>query len=170
MTPTRALVGLAVAATAGYVVIHSVGGDDPQYLGDFPSIMEQAQGQPDVIPDTVAPGPPVPDPPHYDAHPVTPEAPAAAPAGPAGPGPIGAPAPPGGGGTGGQGGYPSPGVGSPLTSPFPPLGDLLAGLPLVGSLPTFDPSQFCTENGVIIAVVPCDQIPAEPPVEVPPLP
>ena len=45
MTPTRALVGVAAVAAAGYAVIHSVGGQEPQYIGDFPSIQEQAQAE-----------------------------------------------------------------------------------------------------------------------------
>ena len=73
MTPTRALVGLAVAATAGYVAINSVSDQGPQYVGDFPSIMEEGQANPAPAAPGVDPGPPVPDPPHYDAQPVAPE-------------------------------------------------------------------------------------------------
>src|SRR4051812_42218397 len=87
MTPTRALVGLAAVAVAGYVAIHSMGGQGPQYIGDSPSIQEQSQAQPPpVTHDAGAPQPA--DPQHYGAHPVTPEAPPAAPAGPRGPGAV----------------------------------------------------------------------------------
>lgn len=171
MTPTRALFGLAAVAAAGYVAIHSVSDQGPQYLGDFPSIMEQSQTEsPAVTHET--PGPPVPDPPHYDAQPVAPEAPAAPADGQAGPGPVPPAAPPGGGGTGGQGGYPPPGVGSPLTTPLPPLTDLLSGLPLLdgSTLPGYDPEDFCPLNGVIVR---CDQIPTlpgTPPIEGVPAP
>ena len=174
MTPTRAIVGLAAAAAVGYAVINTVHDDTPQYVGDFPSIAEQAGSEAPPVPsDSLAP--PVPDPPHYDANPVVPEASAAPPAGPAGPGPVGPAAPPGGGGTGGQGGYPPPSVGNPLAGPLGGVQDLLNGL--LGSLPTFDPTQICRDTaGQIIATVPCDQIPVLPtppeipPVEVPPLP
>ena len=162
MTPARALFGVAAVAVAGYVVIHSVSDEGPQYLGDFPSILEQAEAEPDVVPSGVDPGQPVPDPPHIDAQPVSPEAPAAAPAGPAGPGPIGPAAPPGGGGTGSQGGYPQPGVPGPPEIPLPSLTDLLPGLP------PFDPAQVCRDTaGSIIALVPCDQIPGLPPIDRP---
>jgi hypothetical protein len=160
MTPTRALFGLAAVAAAGYVAIHSVSDQGPQYLGDFPSIMEQSQDQsPAVTHET--PGPPVPDPPHYAAQPVAPEAPPPPAAGPPGPGPVPPAAPPGGGGTGGQGGYPPPGVGAPLTSPLPPLTDLLSGLPLLDgvTLPGFDPQDFCDLDGVQVL---CSQIPTLP--------
>jgi hypothetical protein len=167
MTPTRALLGAAVAAAATYAVIHSVSDEGPQYLGDFPSIIEQAQAEPPAVTPGATPGPPVPDPPHFQAQPVTPEAPADPPGGPAGPGPIGgtSSAPGGAGG----GGAPEPGTGSPLTSPQPPFGDLLAGLPLIGTLPSFDPAEFCYEAGEIVALVPCDQIPAlpDPPIDLP---
>jgi hypothetical protein len=46
MTPTRALIGLAVVAAAGYAVINSTGGAGPKYLGDMPSIMAQASAAP----------------------------------------------------------------------------------------------------------------------------
>jgi len=162
MTPARALFGVAAVAVAGYVVIHSVSDEGPQYLGDFPSILEQAEAEPDVVPSGVTPGAPVPDPPHIDAQPVSPEAPAAAPAGPAGPGPIGPAAPPGGGGTGGQGGYPQPGVPGPPNIPLPSLTDLLPGLP------PFDPATVCRDTaGSIIALVPCDQIPPIDPLDLP---
>src|SRR6476660_4084283 len=117
MTPTRALVGLAAVAVAGYVVIHSVGGHGPQYIGDFPSMQEQSQaGPPPVTHDQGAPQPG--DPQHYSAQPVTPDAPPADPAGPAGPGAVPPAAPPGGGGTGGEGGYPPPGVPGPPANPL----------------------------------------------------
>ena len=159
MTPTRALVGLAVAATAGYVAINSVSDQGPQYVGDFPSIMEEGQANPAPAVPGVDPGPPVPDPPHYDAQPVVPEAPAAPPAGPAGPGPVGPAAPPGGGGTGGQGGYPPPGVGSPLDDLQSGLGFLFDGPPLLQNLTEEQLAQICVQGGAIIARVPCDQIP-----------
>jgi hypothetical protein len=165
MTPTRALVGVAAAAVAGYVVIHSLSNEGPQYLGDFPSILEQAQAEPGVVPSGMTPGEPLPDPPHFDAQPVTPEAPAAPPAGPAGPGSIGPAAPPGGGGTGGQGGYPQPGVPGPPDIPLPSFTDFLAGLPPI------DAAQVCRDTaGSIIALVPCDDIPELPPVDPPDLP
>jgi hypothetical protein len=84
MTPARALFGVAAVAVAGYVVIHSVSDEGPQYLGDFPSILEQSEAEPDVVPSGVDPGPAVPDPPHIDAQPVTPDTPAAPPAGTSG--------------------------------------------------------------------------------------
>jgi hypothetical protein len=154
MTPTRALVGLAAAAAIGYVAIHSVSTQGPQYLGDFPSIEQQsATESPPVT--HVTPGPPVPDPPHYGAEQVTPVAPAAPPAGPAGPGPVPPTGPPGGGGTGSQGGYPPPGVPAPPSSPLPSLSDLLVGLP------PFDPATICRDTaGSVIALIPCAQLPA----------
>jgi hypothetical protein len=166
MTPTRALVGLAAVAAAGYAVIHSLGGQGPQYIGDFPSIQAQSQAGPPPV--THDPGtPPVPDPPHYAAQPVTPEAPPAAAGGPGGPGPVPPAAPPGGGGTGGQGGYQPPGVGSPLSGGLTPLTDLLSGL--TGTLPTLDPQGFCRLTTGQVVALPCDQIPALPtvPTEVP---
>src|SRR4051794_41648529 len=109
MTPTRALVGLAAVAAAGYAVIHSVGGQGPQYIGDFPSIQEQSQAEPPPVTHDAG-TPPVPDPPHYAAQPVAPEAPPAAAGGPAGPGPVPpAGAPRGGGARGAGGGPPPPG-------------------------------------------------------------
>ena len=161
MTPTRALVGLAAVATAGYVVIHSVGGEGPQYIGDFPALQEQSQTDaPPVTHDAGAPQPG--DPQHYAAHPVAPEAPPAAPGGPAGPGPVPPAAPPGGGGTGSQGGYPPPGIGSPPSNPLSSITDFLSGLP------SFDPASVCRDSaGSIIALVPCDQLPSTPPVTVP---
>jgi len=169
MTPARALTGVAAVAVAGYVVIHSVSDEGPQYLGDFPSIQEQGQAEPGVVPSGVTPGEPVPDPPHIDAHPVTPEAPAAPPAGPAGPGGVPPAAPPGGGGTGGQGGYPQPGVPAPPAIPLPSLTDLLPGLP------PFDPLSVCRDvTGSIISLAPCptelpDQpdLPVDPPIGLP---
>jgi hypothetical protein len=155
MTPTRAIVGLAAVATAGYVVINSVGGQGPQYIGDFPSIQEQAQADPPPV--THDPGAPQPgDPQHYSAQPVTPDAPAPDPAGPAGPGAVPPAAPPGGGGTGGQGGYPPPGVPGPPANPLSSLTDFLSGLP------AFDPASVCRDTaGSIISLLPC------PPVVVP---
>ena len=153
MTPARALVGLAAAAAVGYVAIHSVSAQGPQYLGDFPSIEQQSATEP--APVTHDPGAPQPgDPQHYSANPVTPDAPAGAPAGPAGPGAVPPAAPPGGGGTGGEGGYPQPGVPPPPSIPLPSLSDLLGGLP------SFDPASVCRDTaGSIIALVPCDQLP-----------
>ena len=107
MTPTRALVGLAAVAAAGYAVIHSVGDQGPQYVGDFPSIQEQAQAEPPpVTHDAGAPQPRIRS--TTRADPVIPHAPPGAPAGPAGPGTVPPAVPAGGGGTGGQGGYPRP--------------------------------------------------------------
>jgi hypothetical protein len=166
MTPTRALLGTAVAAVAAYAVIQSVNDQGPQYLGDFPSIIEQAQAEPPAVTPGVSPGPPVPDPPHFDARPVLPEAPAAPPPGPVGPGPVG-PASSAPGGTGGGAGAPQPGTGSPLTSSLPPFGDLLNGLPLIGTLPTLDPADFCIVDGVVLGLTPCDQIPPVVPPVVP---
>jgi hypothetical protein len=156
MTPTRALVGLAAVAAAGYVVIHSAGGQGPHYIGDFPSIQEQSQAEPPPV-THVTPGPPVPGPPHYEAQPVAPDAPAPPRSGPRGPGAIPSAAPPGGGGTGSRGGYPPPGVGSPLNSGLTPLTDLLSGL--TSSLPTFDPQGFCRLTTGKVVALPCDQIP-----------
>lgn len=154
MTPTRALVGLAAAAAIGYVAIHSVSSQGPQYVGDFPSIAGQSQSVSSPV-THVTPGPPVPDPPHYGAQPVAPVAPPAPPAGPAGPGPVGPAAPPGGGGTGSEGGYPQPGVPAPPSSPLPSLSNFLVGLP------PFDPATVCKNGaGVVIALVPCDKLPA----------
>ena len=147
MTPTRALFGVAAVAVAGYVVIHSVSDEGPQYLGDFPSILEQAEAEPDV-----------------DAQPVVPDTPTAPPAGPAGPGPVPPAAPPGGGGSGGQGGYPQPGVPGPPNLPLPSFTDFLSGLPPI------DAAQVCRDTaGSIIALVPCDRIPELPPVDPPDL-
>ena len=88
MTPTRALVGLAAVAAAGYVVIHSMGGQGPQYVGDFPSIQEQSQTEPRRRSPTM-PGAPQPGDPHALRRPAGhPEAARGAPAGPAGPGPV----------------------------------------------------------------------------------
>ena len=162
LTPTRALVGLAAVAAAGYIVINSVGGQGPQYVGDFPSLEQQSQT--DSPPVTHDPGAPQPgDPQHYSADPVTPDAPAGAPAGPGGPGAVPPAAPPGGGGTGSQGGYPPPGVPGPPANPLSSVTDFLAGLP------TFDPATVCRDTaGTIIALVPCSQIPPlVPPVDVP---
>ena len=44
MTPTRALVGLAAVAAAGYVAIHSMSAQGPQYVGDFPALEQQLLG------------------------------------------------------------------------------------------------------------------------------
>jgi hypothetical protein len=153
MTPTRALVGLAALATAGYVVINSVDSKGPQYVGDFPSLEQQSASEPPPV--THDPGAPQPgEPQHYSANPVTPEAPAGAPAGPAGPGAVPPAAPPGGGGTGSEGGYPPAGPPQLPTIPLPSLSDLLGGLP------AFDPASVCRDTaGSIIALVPCDQLP-----------
>ena len=169
MTPTRALIGLAVVAAAGYAVISSAGSSGPKYLGDMPSIMAQASAAPPPV-THVQPGPPVPDPPHIAAHPVVPEAPAAPPAAIAGPAPVGAPARAvNGGGVGGPGNA-QPGIGSPASNV---LGNLLAGLPLLGSLPTkVDLSKVCLDaTGHLFAYVPCDQLPvaSRPPVTIPPV-
>jgi hypothetical protein len=154
------LVGLAAAAAVGYVAIHSVSAQGPQYLGDFPALEQQSQSEPPPV-THVTPGPAVPDPPRYDAHPVTPVAPAAPPAGPVGPGPVGPAAPPGGGGTGGEGGYPQPGVPAPpANNGLTPLTDLLQGV--LGSLPTFDPQGFCRLTTGQLVALPCDQIPPPP--------
>jgi len=155
MTPTRAVVGLAAVAAAGYVVIHSVGGQGPQYVGDFPSLQEQSQkAPPPVTYDTGAPQPG--DPQHYSAQPVAPQAPPAAPGGPAGPGAVPPTGPPGGGGTGSEGGYPGPGAGSPLGGGLPSLTDLLSGLP------TLDVQGFCRLTTGQVVALPCDQIPTIP--------
>ncbi|MCU1667086.1 MAG: hypothetical protein JWP40_13 [Blastococcus sp.] len=161
MTPTRVVLGIAVVAAAGYGVIHSVNSEGPRYLGDFPSIMEQAQARPPPI-THATPGPPVPDPPHFQAQQVLPEAPAAPPPDPAGPGPIGPAAPLGGGGTSGPANA-QPGAGSPLTGSLLPSGGLLSGL--LGNVPPLDLSKYCVVAGKVVALVPCDQIS---PVVVPP--
>lgn len=159
MTPTRGLVGLAAVAAAGYVVIQSVGGPGPQYIGDFPPIQEQSTTEsPPVTHDPGAPQPG--DPQHYAATPVAPQAPPAALAGPAGPGPVPPAAPPGGGGTGGEGSYPTAGPSNPLGSGLSPVTDLLSGL--VGTLPTFDAQGFCRLATGEVVALPCDQIPALP--------
>ena len=164
MTPTRALVGLAAAAAAGYAVIHSVGDQGPQYIGDFPSIQEQSQTE--ATPVTHDPGAPQPgDPQHYAAQPVAPQAPPAAPGGPAGPGPLPPTGPPGGGGTGGQGGYPPAGPGNPLPDALGQLTDLLSGV--TGALPTLDPQGFCRLASGQLVALPCDQIPPLPTPAVP---
>lgn len=154
MTPTRALVGLAAVAAAGYVAINSMGAQGPHYVGDFPSLQEQSQAAPPpVTHDAGAPQPG--DPQHYAAHPVTPQAAPAAPGGPAGPGAAPPADPPLGRGTG-EGGYPGPGAGTPLGGNPPSLSDLLAGLP------TLDVKGFCRlTNGQVVAL-PCDQIPPPP--------
>ncbi len=157
MTPTRVLIGVAVVAAAGYAVVSSTGGGGPKYLGDMPSIMAHSQAAPPPV-THVTPGPPVPDPPHFAAHPVTPEAAAAPPPAIAGPGAVGPAAPAGnGGGVGGQPNAQS-GVGGPASGLLP--GGLLSGLPLLGSLPTsIDPSKICVVAGRVFALVPCDKLP-----------
>jgi hypothetical protein len=154
MTPTRALVGLAVVAAAGYVVINSTGGQGPQYVGDFPALQQQSQAEsPPVTHDAGAPQPG--DPQHYSAQPVGPEAPPAVPGGPAGPGavpPAGPPLVPGSG----EGGYPGPGAGTPLGGGLPSVTDLLKGLP------TLDVQGFCRLTTGQVVALPCDQIPPVP--------
>ncbi|WP_209308878.1 hypothetical protein [Blastococcus sp. CT_GayMR16] len=171
MTPARALFGVAVAAAATYVVINTVSDEGPQYLGDFPSIVEQAQAEPPAAIPGVDPGPPVPDPQHYDAQPVSPEAPAAPPAGPAGPGPVGPAAPAGGNGTGGGSGVPDPATGSPLTG-VEGLGSLFDGLPpLLRGLTEVDLAKYCIVDGIVLGLAPCAAIPPiDPGVPVDPLP
>ena len=155
MTPTRALVGLAAVAAAGYAVINGMSDQGPQYVGDFPSLQEQSQDQPPpVTHDAGAPQPG--DPQHYSANPVAPQAPPAPPGGPAGPGAPPPPAPPGGGGSGTEGGYPGPGAGTPLGGGLPSLTDLLAGLP------TLDVQGFCRLTTGQLVALPCDQIPTPP--------
>ena len=158
MTPTRVLIGLAVVAAAGYAVISSTSSDGPKYLGDMPSIMAHTQAAPPPV--THGPlSPPVPDPPHVAAHRVSTEAAAAPPPAVAGPGALG-PAAPAGAGTG-AGGQPNaqPGVGGPASNLL--SGGLLAGLPLLGSLPkNVDLSKVCLDaNGQLFAYVPCSQLP-----------
>src|SRR6476661_2519262 len=110
MTPTRALVGLAAVAAAGYFVINNSGGQGPQYVGDFPSLQVQSQAAPPpVTHDEGAPQPG--DPRHYSADTDSSEAPPAAPGGAAGRGsapPANPPLVPCSGG----GGYPGPGAGT----------------------------------------------------------
>jgi hypothetical protein len=155
MTPTRALVGLAAVAAAGYAVINGMSGQGPQYVGDFPSIEEQSQhATPPVTHDAGAPQPG--DPQHYSANPVAPQPPAGTPGGPAGPGAVPPAAPPGGGGTGSEGGYPGPGAGTPLGGGLPSLTDLLSGLP------TLDVQGFCRLTTGQLVALPCDQIPPAP--------
>ena len=160
MTPTRALVGLAVVAAVGYAVISSTGGDGPKYLGDMPSIMAKASAAPPPVRHFGA-GTTVPDPPHYAAHPVVPLAPPAPPPAVPGPAPVGPAAPPGGGGAGN--GEPSamPGMGGP-SSGLP--SGLLSGLPLLGTLvsdlpSSVDVSQLCVVADQVFAEVPCDKLP-----------
>jgi hypothetical protein len=154
MTPTRALVGLAVVAAAGYAVINSTGGQGPQYVGDFPSLQNQSQAAPPpVTHDAGAPQPG--DPQHFSAQPVAPQAPPAAPGGPAGPGAVPPANPPLGSGTG-EGGYPGPAAGTPLGGGLPSLTDLLKGLP------TLDVQGFCRLTTGQVVALPCDQIPAPP--------
>jgi hypothetical protein len=169
MTPTRALVGLAVVAAAGYAVISSASSEGPKYLGDMPSIMAKASAAPPPVTHFQA-GPSVPDPPHIAAHPVVPEAPAAAPPAVPGPGPIGTAAPVGGGGAGNGEPGAAPGLGDPASGLL--SGGLLKGLPLLGSLPTsVDVSKICVVAGRVFAYVPCDQLPPGtiPPVVIPPV-
>jgi hypothetical protein len=159
MTPTRALVGLAAVAAAGYAVINSAGGQGPQYVGDFPSLQEQSSATPPpVTHDAGAPQPG--DPQHYSANPVAPQAPPGVPGGPAGPGaapPANPPLTPGSG----EGGYPGPGAGTPLGGGLSSLTDLL------GSLPTLDVQGFCRLTTGQVVALPCDQIPAPPTVPAP---
>jgi hypothetical protein len=158
MTPTRALVGLAVVAAAGYAVISSAGSDGPKYLGDMPSIMAKASAAPPPVTHFKA-GPSVPDPPHFAAHPVVPEAAPAPSPGVPGPGPVG-PAAPAGSGQGAGNGEPGaqPGIGGP-PSTLPP-GGLLSGLPLLGSVPTApDLTKVCVDSlGQVFAQVPCSKL------------
>jgi hypothetical protein len=158
MTPTRALVGLAVVAAAGYAVISNASSEGPKYLGDMPSIMAKSSAAPPPVTHFGA-GTTVPDPPHYAAHPVVPVAPAAPPAAVPGPAPVGPAAPAGGGGV--RSGDPSaqPGVGSPAGSL---LSGLLNGLPLLGSLPPApDLSKVCVDSlGRVFALVPCSKLPS----------
>jgi hypothetical protein len=170
MTPTRALVGLAVVAAAGYAVISNAGSEGPKYLGDMPSIMAKASAAPPPVTHFQA-GPSVPDPPHFAAHPVVPEAPAGPPPPIAGPAPVGPPAP-AGSGQGAGSGEPGaqPGIGGPASGLF--SGGLLKGLPLLGGLPTnLDPSKVCIIANQLFAYVPCDKLPPGtvfPPGTVPP--
>lgn len=172
MTPTRAVVGLAVVAAVGYAVISSTSGAGPKYLGDMPSIMAKASAAPPAVRHFGA-GTTVPDPPHYAAHPVAPEAPPAPPPAVPGPGPVGPAAPVGGGGAGNGEPGAQPGVGA--SSSGLPSG-LLSGLPLlgtlVGNLPSsVDVAQVCVVAGRVFALLPCDQLPPGtlPPVTVPPI-
>jgi hypothetical protein len=160
MTPTRALVGLAVVAAAGYAVISSTGGDGPKYLGDMPSIVAKASAAPPPVRHFGA-GTTVPDPPHYAAHPVVPEGPAAPPPAVPGPAPVGPAAPVGGGGAGNGEPSAQPGVGSPGGTLL--SGGLLSGLPLLGSLPaTPDLTKVCVDStGKVFALVPCDKLPLD---------
>ena len=159
MTPTRALVGLAAVAAAGYFVINNVGGPGPQYVGDFPSLQEQSQAAPSPV--THDPGAPQPgDPQHYSANPVAPQAPPAAPAGPGGPGAVPPANPPLANGTG-EGGYPAPGADAPLG------GALSSITGQLGSLPTLDVQGFCRLTTGQVVALPCDQIPALPTPTVP---
>ena len=154
MTPTRALVGLAAVAAVGYVAINSMGGQGPQYVGDFPSLQEQSQNAPPPVthdPGAAQPG----DPQHFSANPVAPEATPAVPGGPGGPGAAPPANPPLTPGTG-QGGYPPPGSGTPLGGDPPSLSGLLAGLP------TLDVQGFCRLTTGQLVALPCDQIPALP--------
>jgi hypothetical protein len=169
MTPTRALIGLAVVAAAGYAAISSSGSGGPKYLGDMPSIMAKASAAPAPVTHFNG-GPSVPGPPHIAAHPVVPEAPAAPPPAVAGPGPVG-PAAPAGSGQGAGSGEPGaqPGIGGPASGS---LSGLLGGLPLLGSLPTsVDVSKICVVAGRVFALVPCDKLPPGtiPPVVIPPV-
>jgi hypothetical protein len=148
-------------AVAGYVVINSMGGQGPQYVGDFPALQQQSQS--DSPPVTHDPGAPQPgDPQHYSAQPVTPQAPPATPGGPAGPGAVPPAAPPGGGGTGSQGGYPPPSVPAPPANPLSSITDFLSGLP------TLDVQGVCRLTTGQVVALPCDQIPPlQPPVVLP---
>jgi len=159
MTPTRALVGLAVVAAVGYAVISSAGSEGPKYLGDMPSIMAKASAAPPPV-RHFGSGTTVPDPPHYAANPVVPEAPAAAPPGVPGPGPVGHAAPVGGGGAGNGEPGAQPGVGGPSGSL--PLG-LLGGLPVIGTLPAdlqalVDKGTYCLAANRLFTS-PCDTLP-----------
>jgi hypothetical protein len=169
MTPTRALVGLAVVAAAGYAVISSASSEGPKYLGDMPSIMAKTSAAPPPVTHFGA-GSSVPDPPHIAAHPVVPEAPAAPPPPVAGPGPVGPAAPVGGGGAGNGEPGAQPGIGGPAGGLL--AGGLPSGLPLLGSLPSsVDVSKICVVAGRVFALVPCDKLPpgTVPPVVIPPV-
>jgi hypothetical protein len=166
MTPTRALVGLAVVAAAGYAVISSAGGEGPKYLGDMPSIVAKASAAPPPVTHFGA-GTTVPDPPHYAAHLVVPIAPAAPPPAVAGPGPVGPPAP-AGSGRGVGNGEPSaqPGIGSPASNL---LSGLLGGLPVIGALPPeiqalVDQGKYCLVGNLLTSckVPPVPQPPVLP--------
>ena len=166
-----------VVALLGLGAYAAIPGDEPDYIGDMPSIIEQAEAAP-PMPEPFVPPPSVPAPPPVDGpNPVVPEAPPPIPsvAGERVPAPITDAPQDIRAGSGGNGDSPSPG-----------LPDLLGGLPIDGLIPCVDtdtifrPGQGTLDclTGELITIDPalCEVVPplplpvgCPPPVTVPPV-